>query len=36
MLEAADNCHITKSIEEGLQIVCTLADTEADSTLKMI
>jgi putative redox protein len=36
ILEAADNCHITKSIEEGLQIVCTLADTEADSTLKTI
>jgi uncharacterized OsmC-like protein len=36
ILEAAENCHITKSIEEGLQIVCTLADTEADSTLKTI
>ncbi len=25
ILEAADNCHITKSIEEGMQIVCSLA-----------
>jgi len=31
ILEAADNCHITKSIEEGMRIVCTLADAEADS-----
>jgi uncharacterized OsmC-like protein len=26
ILEAADNCHITKSIEEGMQIVCSLAE----------
>ena len=25
ILEAADNCHITKSIEQGMQIVCSLA-----------
>ena len=25
VLEAADNCHITKSIEEGMGIVCSLA-----------
>ena len=31
ILEAADNCHITKSIEEGMQIVCSLAEAEADS-----
>jgi uncharacterized OsmC-like protein len=28
ILEAADNCHITKSIEEGMQIVCSLAKSE--------
>ncbi len=26
ILEAADSCHITKSIEQGMQIVCSLAD----------
>jgi uncharacterized OsmC-like protein len=28
VLEAADNCHITKSIEEGMQIVCSLAEPD--------
>ena len=28
ILEAADNCHITKSIQEGIQIVCSLAEPE--------
>jgi uncharacterized OsmC-like protein len=28
ILEAADNCHITKSIEEGMQIVCSLAEPD--------
>lgn len=27
ILEAADSCHITKSIREGLQIICSLAET---------
>ncbi len=31
ILEAADNCHITQSIEKGMQIVCSLADTKTDS-----
>jgi len=26
ILEAADTCHITKSIEQGMQIVCSLAE----------
>jgi len=26
ILEAADKCHITKSIEEGMQIVCSLEE----------
>jgi len=26
ILEAADSCHITKSIEQGMQIVCSLAE----------
>jgi uncharacterized OsmC-like protein len=30
ILEAADSCHITKSIEQGMQIVCSLADAKAD------
>jgi len=31
ILEAADSCHITKSIEEGMQIVCSLVEgTETD------
>jgi putative redox protein len=28
ILEAADNCHITQSIEQGMQIVCSLAEPE--------
>jgi len=28
ILEAADSCHITKSIEEGMQIVCSLAEPD--------
>jgi uncharacterized OsmC-like protein len=28
ILEAADNCHITKSIEEGMKIVCSLCEAE--------
>jgi uncharacterized OsmC-like protein len=28
ILEAADNCHITKSIEEGMQIVCSLVEPD--------
>jgi uncharacterized OsmC-like protein len=28
ILEAADRCHITESIKEGMQIVCSLAETE--------
>jgi uncharacterized OsmC-like protein len=28
ILDAADNCHITKSIEEGMQIVCSLAEPD--------
>ncbi|MBN2018679.1 MAG: OsmC family protein [Sedimentisphaerales bacterium] len=31
ILEAADSCHITKSIEDGMQIVCSLADAKADN-----
>ena len=31
ILEAADSCHITKSIEQGMQIVCSLANTEVDN-----
>ena len=31
ILEAADSCHITKSIEQGMQIVCSLADTKVDN-----
>jgi uncharacterized OsmC-like protein len=31
ILEAADSCHITKSIEDGMKIVCSLAEgTETD------
>jgi len=26
ILEAADSCHITKSIEQGMQIVCSLVE----------
>jgi uncharacterized OsmC-like protein len=28
ILKAADNCHITKSIEQGMQIVCSLAEPD--------
>ena len=28
ILKAADNCHITKSIEEKMQIVCSLAESD--------
>ena len=28
ILEAADSCHITKSIEQGMQIVCSLAEPD--------
>jgi uncharacterized OsmC-like protein len=31
ILEAADSCHITKSIENGMQIVCSLADAQIDT-----
>ena len=27
ILEAADSCHITESIEKGMQIVCSLVET---------
>jgi len=26
VLEAADNCHITNSVKEGMQVVCTLVE----------
>ncbi len=28
ILEAAESCHITKSIEQGMQIVCSLAESD--------
>jgi len=31
ILQAADCCHITDSIREGMQIVCSLADTKVDN-----
>jgi ribosomal protein S12 methylthiotransferase accessory factor len=31
ILEAADKCHITMSIREGMQIVCSLADAKVDN-----
>ena len=31
ILQAADCCHITDSIKEGMQIACSLAGTEADN-----
>jgi uncharacterized OsmC-like protein len=31
ILEAADNCHITKSIEQEMQIVCSLSDAKVDN-----
>jgi uncharacterized OsmC-like protein len=30
ILQAADKCHITESIREGMQIVCSLADANID------
>ena len=32
VLEAADNCHITKSIKEGMRIICSLGDTKVKDT----
>ena len=32
ILEAADNCHITKSIKEGMRIICSLGDTKVKDT----
>jgi len=34
ILEAADQCHITKSIREGMQIVCSLVKTKTGSVQK--
>jgi len=31
ILQAADCCHITDSIKEGMQIACSLVDAEADN-----
>ena len=31
ILEAADKCHITESIKEEMQIVCSLADAKIDN-----
>jgi ribosomal protein S12 methylthiotransferase accessory factor len=31
ILQAADRCHITESIREGMQIVCSLADAKVDN-----
>ena len=31
ILQAADCCHITDSIREGMQIVCSLADAKVDN-----
>lgn len=31
ILKAANNCHITKSIEKGMQIVCSLSGTKVDN-----
>jgi len=31
VLEAADNCHITNSVKEGMQVVCSLADAKVDN-----
>ena len=30
ILQAADNCHITISIKEGLQVICSLAGTAGE------
>jgi len=32
ILEAADSCHITKSIEQGMRIVCSLAEAAETDT----
>ena len=34
ILEAADYCHITKSIIEGMQVVCSLANSKAGDVQK--
>lgn len=31
IIEAADQCHITNSINENMQIVCSLAEAESDA-----
>jgi len=31
ILQAADRCHITDSIREGMQIVCSLAEAKVDN-----
>jgi len=31
ILQAADRCHITESIREGMQIVCSLTDAKVDN-----
>ena len=31
VLQAADRCHITDSIREGMQVVCSLADAKVDN-----
>jgi uncharacterized OsmC-like protein len=30
ILEAADSCHITKSIREGMEIICSLAEAQGE------
>ncbi len=34
VLQAADRCHITNSIREGMQIVCSLAEVKTDNARK--
>jgi len=34
VLQAADSCHITNSIREGMQIVCSLAEVKTDNARK--
>lgn len=31
ILQAADRCHITESIREGMQVICSLADAKVDN-----
>jgi trehalose-6-phosphate synthase len=31
ILQAADRCHITESIREGMQIVCSLAEAKVNN-----